>query len=154
MENRPSNSSESLWRRKLSAADRAGLCGQPELELEAQLTEALAKLSETPVPSNFTARVLAAIELEDAQAVRSPGRFWNWHLLWPRVAVAAAVLIFAGVSLQRYETNSHRLVLVKNVVMVAVAQPLPSMEALNNFDAIERMSQSGHADGQLLADLQ
>jgi hypothetical protein len=154
MENRPSNSSESLWRRQLSTAERAGLRGQPELELEAQLTEALAKLSEAPVPSNFTARVLAAIELEDAQAARSPGRTWSWHLLWPRVAVAAAVLIFAGVSLQRYETNSHRLVLVKNVVMVAVAQPLPSMEALNNFDAIERMSQSGHADGQLLADLQ
>ena len=154
MENRPSNSSESLWRRKLSAADRAGLRGQPELELEAQLTEALGSLSEAPVPSNFTARVLAAIELADAQAARSPGRTWNWHLLWPRVAVAAAVLIFAGVSIQRYQTNSHRLALVKNVAMVAVAQPLPSVDALENLDAIQRMSQSARADGELLADLQ
>lgn len=154
MENRPSNSSESLWRRKLSAADRAGLRGQPELELEAQLTDALAKLSEAPVPSNFTARVLAAIELEDVQAARSPGRAWNWRLLWPRVVVAAAVLIFAGVSIQRYETNSHRLALVKNVAMVAAAQPLPSVDALENLDAIQRMSQSAPADGELLAALQ
>jgi negative regulator of sigma E activity len=154
MENRPSNPSESLWRRKLSAADRAELRGQPELELEAQLTDALASLAEAPVPSNFTARVLAAIELEDVQAARSQGRTWNWHWLWPRVAVAAAVLIFAGISIQRYEENSHRLALVKNVAMVAAAQPLPSMDALENLDAIQRMSQSAHADGQLLADLQ
>jgi len=154
MENRPSNSSESLWRRKLSAADRAGLRGQPELELEAQLTDALARLSAAPVPSNFTARVLAAIELEDARAARSPGRTWNWRLLWPRVVVAAAVLIFAGVSIRRYETNSHRLALVKNVAMVAAAQPLPSVDALENLDAIQRMSQSAPADGELLAALQ
>ena len=39
-------------------------------KLEARLTEALAKISDAPVPSNFTARVLAAIELEEAQAER------------------------------------------------------------------------------------
>ena len=38
--------------------------------------------------------------------------------------------------------------------MVAVSQPLPSVDALENLDAIQRMSQSGHADGELLAALQ
>jgi hypothetical protein len=36
--------------------------------------------------------------------------------------------------------------------MLSVAPP--SVEALNNFDAIQRMSQSAHADGELLAALQ
>ncbi len=117
---------------------------------EADLTNALAKIPEVPVASNFTARVMAAIELEEAAAARNRG--WNWRLLWPRVAVAAAVLIFAGVSGQRFETNSQRVALAKNVASVAVAQPLPSVEALNNFDAIQRMSQ--HADDQLIALMQ
>ena len=150
MENKPADSSESLWRRKLSAAERAALRPQSEMASEADLTNALAKIPEVPVASNFTARVMAAIELEEAAAARNRG--WNWRLLWPRVAVAAAVLIFAGVSGQRFETNSQRVALAKIVASVAVAQPLPSVEALNNFDAIQRMSQ--HADDQLIALMQ
>ena len=38
--------------------------------------------------------------------------------------------------------------------MMAAAQPLPSVDALENLDAIQRMSQSAHADGDLLAALQ
>jgi hypothetical protein len=107
----------------------------------------------SPVPSNFTARVLAAIDLEEVQAVRSPSWTMNWRFLWPRVTVTAAILIFAGVSLQRYETSSHRLALAKDVALVAAAQP-PSVDALENLDAIQRMSQPAHADGELLAVLQ
>jgi hypothetical protein len=151
MENQPSISSESLWRRKLSQAERAELRARPELELEARLTEALAKIPAAPVPSNFTARVLDAIEFEENRAVRSRGWIWNWRWSWPRIAVAAAVLIFAGVSFQRYEASSHRIELAKNAAQVAAAQPLPSVDALNNFDAIQRMSQPAHTDTELLA---
>lgn len=153
MENNPSNLREALWRRKLSDAKRAELCSQPELELEARLTEAITKIPDASVPSNFTARVLAAVELEDNKATRSRG--WNWRLLWPRVAVAAAVLIFAGVSLQHYEVKARRAELAENLASVTRMQT-PSIEALENLDAIQRMSQSqtGHADTELLADLQ
>ena len=65
--------------------------------------------------------------------------------------MAVAVLVFAGVSIQRYETNSHRIALAKNVALVAAAQPLPSVDALENLDAIQRMSQPAHADEELLA---
>ena len=68
--------------------------------------------------------------------------------------MAAAVLIFAGVNLQRYEVNSQRIALVKNVAMVAGSQPPPSVDALENLDAIQRMSQPARADGELLAALQ
>ena len=152
MNNQSDNSRESLWRRKLSATEHAGLHAQPELELEARLTEALAQIPDAPLPSNFTARILAAVDLEESRGMRSHAWTLNWRLLWPRVAVAAAVLIFAGVSFQRYEVNSHRVALARNVAMLSVAPP--SVEALNNFDAIQRMSQSAHADGELLAALQ
>ena len=155
MKNNSSDSRESLWRRKLSPAERAALKISPELELEARLTAALAKIPDAPVPSNFTARVLGTVDLEAVQSARSQ-TLWtlNWRRLWPRITVAAAVLIFAGVSLQRYEASAHRIELAKNVVLIASAQPLPSVDALENLDAIQRMSQSGHADGELLAALQ
>ena len=154
MENNHSNPGEPLWRKILSNSERAALNAQPELAMEARLTLALTRLPAASAPSNFTARVLGAIDLEAAQSARSQSWTLNWRRLWPRVAVAAAVLIFAGVSLQRYESNAHRTELAKNVVLIASAQPLPSVDALEDLDAIQRMSQSGHADGQLLADLQ
>lgn len=153
MENKPSDSSEPLWRRKLSDAERADLRTRPELELEARLTNALAKIPDAPMPSNFTARVLAAVELEDKRAARTRWH-WSWRLLLPRVAVTAAILIFAGISLQRHEANSQRLALVQTLARLATTQPLPSADALENLDAIQRMGQSAHADGELLADLQ
>ena len=152
MQNNPSEPNESLWRRKLTAEERATLRAQPELQAEARLTAALAKISDAPMPSNFTARVLAAIELEEKSAARSrPG--WNWRSLFPRLAVATVVLVFIGVSLQRYELNSQRTALAKTLVQVASAQP-PGVDALENLDAIQAMSQSAHADGTLLAVMQ
>jgi len=154
MSNQPDNLHESLWRRRLSAAERAELGTQPELEREARLTEALAKVSNTPVPSNFTARVLAAIDLEEARLARTPGWLGNWRFLFPRVAVAGAVLIIAGISLQRYEVNLQRTALAKTVALVASTPSLPNVDALENLEAIQRMSRSAHADGELLAALQ
>ena len=153
MKNESNQPRESLWR-TISQGERAKLRGEPELELEARLTDALGRLPEAPVPSNFTSRVLNAIELEEKQAARSHGWIWNWHALLPRMAVATAILVVAGVSFQRYEVGAQRLALVKNVAQVASAQPMPSADVLENLDAIQRMSQSGHADNDLLVALQ
>lgn len=153
MENQPSNPGEPLWRRKLTEAERDALQAQPELELEARLTAALARIPNPPVPSNFTARALAAIELEETVSARSPNWTLNWRLLWPRVAVVAAVLIFAGMSLQWHTANLQRAALARSVALVT-AQPLPNVDALENLDTIQRMSQPVHADGELLAALQ
>ncbi len=122
-------------------------------QLDARLTVALRRLPDTPVPSNFTARVLDTIELEEKRGTR-PHWLWNWQVVIPRLAVATFVLIFAGISIQRYEIHSQRAILAKNVASLAVAQPLPSVDALENLDAIQRLSQSSRADGELLAALQ
>jgi negative regulator of sigma E activity len=157
MKNEPLQSSlrELLWRRRLTDAERAGLRSQPEiqadLEIESRLSEALADLPDTPVSSNFTARVLQAVERESIHP-RAIGWnwYWTWRVLVPRVAVAAVVIAFAGLGIHGYELNAHRAALAKNVVLVAAAQPMPSVDALKNFNAIQRMSQP-HADDELLA---
>ena len=127
--------------------------GPADLELEARLTEALARLPDAPVSSNFTTRLMQAIELEEARQSRRWSFNWNWRARLPRIAVTAAVILFAGVTFHHYELTSQRTRLARNVAFVAGSQPLPSVDALNNFDAIQRMSQP-RADDELLALMQ
>ena len=156
MNDNPQKSRESLWRRKLTDADREELRAHPEvlpeLELESNLSEALRKLPDVAVASNFTARVMQAIEREETQPLRSWS--WNWHKLIPRLAVTTAVVLLAGTTFHHYELASQRTALAKKVALMAGSQPMPSVEALNNFDAIRRMSQPVHADEELLALMQ
>jgi hypothetical protein len=155
MRNEPPQNSlrELLWRQKLTDAEWAGLCAQPEvqadLEIESRLSEMLARLPDAPVPSNFTARVLQAVERENMRP-RATSWSWAWRVLVPRVAVAAVVISFAGLGIHRHELNAHRVAFAKKVVLMAAAQPMPSVDALRNFNAIQRMSQP-HADDELLA---
>jgi anti-sigma factor RsiW len=154
MDSESSNQHESLWRRKLTATERESLRTQPDLELEARLSDALHRMPEAPLASNFTARVLAEIDREEARAARPTSWRWNWRLLLPRTAVAATVLLVAGISFHQFTVTAHRTTLVRNVAMVAVSHPAPSVDALENLDAIQSMSQSAHADTELLADMQ
>lgn len=120
-------------------------------ELQNELRKMLSRLPDAPVPSNFTARVMQAVELEEMKNFRA--RSWNWRLFLPRAAFAMLVIGFTGLALHRHELDERRDALAKNVALVAAAQPLPSVDALKNFDAIRRMSQP-HADEELLALMQ
>jgi hypothetical protein len=125
----------------------------PESELDRQLARALAALPDAPVPSNFTARVMQQVDLEEARSQRGSGRRWNWHALLPRFAAATAAVVLAGIAFRQYEISSQRHAIADSVAIVST-QPMPSMEVLKNFDAIKRMSQPAHADDELLALLQ
>lgn len=146
------------WR-KLTAADtaqlRAWLEEHPELradwETETRLTEALARLPDAPVPSNFTARVLQAIE-RDAAAARSARLRLPWFMrsLVPRAA--AAGVIFAAALLTYHErTVTKRAELVQGVKVVAGVSSLPSPEILQDFDTIRQMSSAPGPDTELIA---
>ena len=148
---------ELVWRRKLTGAEREepGVSAETraDLELESRLTGILGRLPDAPVPSNFTAQVLQSIEREELQAARRGGRrWWNWRVLVPRTAMAAAVAVIAGLTFEHHEMSVQRH-LAQSVAQLAVGQPMPSVEALKNFNAIQRMSQP-HADEELLALLQ
>jgi hypothetical protein len=68
--------------------------------------------------------------------------------------VVVAVVGFAGLAYQHHELDK-RAGFAKDIALLAQAQPLPSVEALKNFDAIQRMSQTTpRADDELLALLQ
>ena len=142
----------------MTAAERAALGAQPDVELEARLTQSLAKIPNVPVASNFTARLMSAIELEETRRTRSWTRpwilNWNWRVFLPRAVATAAIVVFAGLGWQRYEVNSQQVLLAKNVAQVAVANPVPSVDILKNFDAIQRMSQPVTPDKDLLALMQ
>jgi hypothetical protein len=118
-----------------------------------RLSETLAEIPDATVPSNFTARVLQAAELEESRMGRQQSFLWNWRAFLPRIAVAAVALVFAGLALHQHELYSQRETLAKNVAFVAESQPLPSVDALKDFDAIQRMSQP-RADEELLALMQ
>ncbi len=112
----------------------------------------LSRLPDAPMPSNFAERVMQAVEREETRSSRKwnfPG--WNWRALLPRFAVAAAVMALAGFAIHQQEIDNRRAEIAKSVVLLASAQQLPSVEALKNFDAIQRMSQPAHADEELLA---
>ena len=152
---------ELSWRRKLTETEqaelRAHLAADPaaraEWEMESALTAALDHLPATPVATNFTSRVMQAVEREEIRP-RPWSWNWNWRVLVPRLAVATAVVVLGGLALHQHAVRTQRIALVKSVALVTGAQPVPSPEALENFDAIRRMSQPQHADDELLALMQ
>jgi anti-sigma factor RsiW len=148
------------WRRSLTEAEQAELhawlAAHPEAQAEAEadtaLSQALAKLPDAPVPSNFTARVLQTIERETATAERAVTKSsapW-WRILFPRIAVTTAVV---GVGLIAYRHNQavkqeELADAAKNLVTVAGTAPLSDPVVIEDFDVIRQMSQ---ADDSLLA---
>jgi len=119
-------------------------------DLQNELREMLSRLPDAPVASNFTARVMQQIELEESRRSRKWNLLFNWHAFLPRAAVAAVAIIFAGLTLQHHEISEQRAQVAQSVALVAET-PMPSVDALKNFDAIQRMSQPAHADEELLA---
>lgn len=120
-----------------------------------EMRQLLSRLPDAPVSSNFTARVMQAVELEETRGSRGWNFLaWNWHALLPRFAVLTAILLFAGVAFHQYQTETQRAAIAQSIKRIASVKQLPSVDALQNFDAIQRMSQPAHADDELLALLQ
>ncbi|MCW5556122.1 MAG: hypothetical protein KIS67_28695 [Verrucomicrobiae bacterium] len=146
---------EMTWRRPFNASEevelRAWLAAHPEAradwEAEAQLSAALTQLPDAPMPSNFTARVLQNVEREhrrELQVSRSSRHGW-WRVLLPRVAVAGAVV---GLGLFAYHRQQTARQVERTLQLVEI---LPAPEALEDFEAISRLSLATAADEELLA---
>jgi len=151
---------ETGWRRALTKAEqaelRAWLDAHPDARADVAadvvLSRALEKLPDAPVPSNFTARVLQALEAEAVLTERAAARIsvpW-WHGLIPRFAVTA-VVIGAGVLIYEHRETVKQAELAtaaKSLATVVGATPLSDPTVMEDFDVIRRMSQ---ADDDLLA---
>lgn len=150
---------ETAWRRKLTPAELEALRktnpeGTADADLEAALSGALQQLPDAPVPSNFTARVLQQIECEEMQPARQRGWTWLWRILVPRTAVAAVILGSSVFAFRHHQAQQRMEAIGESLVKVATVPSLPSPEALENFDAISKLSSDSAADKELLALLQ
>ena len=123
---------------------------EPLKDLQGQVRGLLSRLPDAPVASNFTVRVMQAVELEEMRRLRWRLFGWSWRAWVPRGAVAAALAVFATFTFQQHNLYVHQVALAKNAALVA-SQPLPSLDALKNFDAIQRMGQPARPDNELLA---
>ena len=158
---------ETRWRRALTPDEEAELhawlATHPEdaadWELETAVSQAVGNLKDLPVASNFTARVMAAVER--GERVEAQKRF-GWEHVWrglsrwlPRTAVAGIIL---GVGAIAYvETNQHarreqaREEMARVVETVCDVRSIPSPQILENFDAIQELKPSAKPDVTLLS---
>ena len=155
--------SEASWKRKLTPAEEAELrdwlAAHPEAradwETDAALNRVLDQLPEVTVSSNFTARVLQAVELERATAARasqSKGK-WFWRSFLPKAALASVFVVMTvfGYREARFEKRQR---LAKSVATVSQVASLPGPDILKDFDAIQQLNRSPAPDTEWLALLQ
>lgn len=153
---------ELSWRQKLTDAEevevRAWLEAHPESqadwEAEAGLNEALARLPDAAVASNFTARVLQTVVREASAQARGGGpkqRGWRTWLAWLPKAAAATIILGAGLFSYHSIVTARRSGLAQSVTAVSNVVSLPSPEILQDFEAIRALNQAPPADEQLLA---
>jgi hypothetical protein len=153
---------EASWRRELTDAERAELRAylaehpeaQTDWEAETGLNAGLKQLPNAPVSSNFTSRVLQAVERESVAAgrerPRTMTRIWWWRVFAPRTAVALVVIGAGWFGYERYRVE-QRNKLVTGLALVATVESPPSAEVLENFEAIRCLSATPAADEELLA---
>jgi anti-sigma factor RsiW len=106
------------------------------------LGRALHSLPDVPVSSNFTARVLQAVEFEARQGQLAAKRPWL-RVPWPRLSwgLAAGLLACAGIFYEyRVIKGGQFAEAVKDVSRELAALPAP--EVLEDFDAINHMRQA------------
>lgn len=150
---------EKSWVEPLSAEEAAELkeyLGEnselhQDWEDDAALTTALNRLPNVPVSSNFTSRVLQAVQREEARAERKMSP-WSafWHNSWiPRFAIAAGMFCLGTFSFHEYQLASQAK-LAKEVREVAESAPIPQVDWLKDFDTINQMGKVQVADNELL----
>ena len=155
---------ELSWRRPLTAPEqaelRAWLAAHPEAQAdwaaEAGLTDALGRLPDVPVPSNFTARVLQAVQQETTAERRPPAVHWlDWlRRRWLPKAAFAAIVVGAGLVMYHQVQATYRKNLAESVAAVSAVSSLPGPDILRDFDAIRALNAAPAPDEQLLAILQ
>jgi anti-sigma factor RsiW len=150
---------EKVWRRQLTPAEqaelRAWLAAHPEAQTdwtdESSLNRLLDRLPDAPVPSNFTARVLQAVEQEERARGRTKTAVPWWRIFAPRAAAAgfAAVLVFFGY--RHTHKTTERREFVSSLEPIAQVSSTPPIQTLEDFEAIRRSSVKSAADEELIS---
>jgi anti-sigma factor RsiW len=153
---------DAIRRGKFSVGEEAQvqayLANHPEdrasWEEDLSLNQLLRQAPDAPISSNFTARVLQMARATQRQAGGTK-RAWRHWLLdgWiPKVATAAVIM---GIGLLSY--HQHQLTARREMArtLATMATAGNSLELLQNFDAIQRLTQvPPDVDRDLIAALQ
>ena len=155
---------ETVWRRKLTPEEEARLqsllaaspAQQREWEQDFALTDHLRQLPDAPVPSNFTAQVMQALDTELARQERegaSAGGWLFWFKRWaPKLAPVTLALIVGAFSVQTYRNHQTREEMARSVAMVLSTPEVLTPEIMEDFEIIQHLPSV--TDEDLLAALQ
>ena len=155
---------EAVWRRKLTPEEEAHLqrllaanpAQQREWDREIALTDHLRQLPEAPIPSNFTAQVMQALDAELARQERagaSTGGWLFWFRRWaPKLAPVTLALIVGAFSVQTYRNHQTREEMAASVAMMLSESEVLSPEIMEDFEVIQHLPSV--TDEDLLAALQ
>jgi hypothetical protein len=155
---------EAGWRRALNGGEEAALqeylAAHPQARQawgeEAALNRLLQRWPVPPVSSNFTARLLRAVQNAPA---RRPWRDWFAPAQWLpegrawRVAMCS-MMVCLGLLSFRESQVIHRARMARQLAGVSRLAALPRMEWLKDFDTINGISRVKVADDDLLAALE
>jgi len=145
---------EAAWRESLSHAEldqiRHWLATHPdaqaEWQVEISLTDALKCLPDAPVPSNFTARVLSAVEADPARHPSpTSGIMDAIARLWPqwatRGALAALMLGSATLSYHHFQ-EVRRIEFAQSLAVASEVASMPNPGILRDFEAIRALDRT------------
>ncbi|MCO5052343.1 MAG: hypothetical protein M9920_08575 [Verrucomicrobiae bacterium] len=148
---------ETVWRRPLTASERAELQAwltahperQSDVATENLLSELLTQRAPATVSSNFTARVLRAIESEKHSVHINPVSWWRRFL--PRMAVVGGVLLVSLIGYRQHLIGKQRE-LARAAHEVANVRSLTDPVVIEDFEIIRQLPPFAVvADEKLLA---
>lgn len=152
---------ETSWQRRLTPSERAELDtwlashpeAAPDWQEDLALTEALHRLPDVPLASNFTARVVDAALQDAAAETRERSRQvpWNWsRARWlPRLAFGLVIGAAGFFSFQQIHEVQHQKI-ARSVSVLSEVASVPGPDALRDFEAIRVLDASPAADEELL----
>lgn len=153
---------EASWRRPLTAEEQATLDRwlaahpgrQQDWELEESLNDTLARLPDAPLASNFTSQVMLAVRMEMKAAERKPSlldTIGRWlRVPAPRLAWALGLVAVGWFGIYQHQVGV-RDDLAKGIAVMANITAMSDPKALEDFDAIERLTASSSEDEELYA---
>ena len=144
------------WQRELTPEEvldwQSFLSNQPEFaeqwELDQSLLSGVRSLKDIPLSNNFTSRVLRSVEHVQTERVEHIltrevsteswlSRFWAL----PGIRVAGVTaLILVGIGVWQWDPNAVNL--VESITTITEAETVPTVEELQDFDAIHGLAQS------------
>jgi anti-sigma factor RsiW len=161
---------EASWRRDLTPEEKARLQdyltthpgAQTDWEEETALNFHLERLPDAPLSSNFTARVLQAVELEEVREARERSFSFlpSWSRRWikrylPHAASAMLVFLLLAVGIQQYRVYNRKQVADSVEKFYSITAVFAKPEVFQDFEVIHQLGQVQPVnDEELLAALQ